>query len=207
MHWREPEQDSGVVRHGQPARDPLQDVKASDLTVPVDDLVQPSLADPGSRGEPGLAHPDVLLHQAQQGPGVALAERMPDLGLAPFAVRHAHGLVPVGHLTVRIHLTVRYPLGDRIATARSARVNASPIRAAREMITMDGFTGPARRLVPDELEQVMRLARFRQAHPAVMVGAGRGWWQAVIPQANGEQVITRYTLGQLLDRLDELTGG
>jgi len=191
MHWREPEQDSGVVRHGQPARDPLQDVKASDLTVPVDDLVQPSLADPGSRGEPGLAHPDVLLHQAQQGPGVALAERMPD----------------VGHLTVRIHLTVRYPLGDRIATARSARVNASPIRAAREMITMDGFTGPARRLVPDELEQVMRLARFRQAHPAVMVGAGRGWWQAVIPQANGEQVITRYTLGQLLDRLDELTGG
>jgi hypothetical protein len=43
------------------------------------------------------------------------------------------------------------------------------------MITMDGFTGPARRLVPDELEQVMRLARFRQAHPGVMVGAGRGW--------------------------------
>jgi hypothetical protein len=36
---------------------------------------------------------------------------MPDLGLAPFAVRHAHGPVPVGHLTVRIHLTVRYPLG------------------------------------------------------------------------------------------------
>jgi len=48
------------------------------------------------------------------------------------------------------------------------------------MITMDGHTRPARRLVPDELEQVMRLARFRQAHPGVMVGAGRGWWQAVI---------------------------
>ena len=46
---------------------------------------------------------------------------------------------------------------------------------------MDGLTRPARRLVPDELEQVMRLARFRQAHPGVMVGAGRGWWQAVIP--------------------------
>lgn len=71
---------------------------------------------------------------------------------------------------------------------------------------MDGFTGPARRLVPDELEQVMRLARFRQAHPGVMVGAGHGWWQAVIPAGNGEQVITRYTLRQLLDRLDELTG-
>jgi hypothetical protein len=75
------------------------------------------------------------------------------------------------------------------------------------MITMDGFTGPARRLVPEELEQVMRLARFRQAHPGVMVGAGRGWWQAVIPEPNGEQVITRYTLGHLLDKLDELTGG
>ena len=70
---------------------------------------------------------------------------------------------------------------------------------------MDGHPRPARRLVPDELEQVMRLARFRQAHPGVIVGAGRGWWQAVIPAANGEQVITRYTLGQLLDRLDELT--
>jgi hypothetical protein len=56
-------------------------------------------------------------------------------------------------------------------------------------------------------EHVMRLARFRQAHPGVMVGAGRGWWQAVIPEPNGEQVIIRYTLGQLLDRLDELIGG
>lgn len=37
--------------------------------------------------------------------------------------------------------------------------------------------------------------------------AGRGWWQAVIPEANGEQVITRYTLHELLDKLDELTGG
>jgi hypothetical protein len=26
------------------------------------------------------------------------------------------------------------------------------------------------------------------------------------PRANGEQVITRYTLGHLLDKLDELTG-
>ena len=52
----------------------------------------------------------------------------------------------------------------------------------------------------------MRLAWFRQAHPGVMVGAGRGWWQAVILEPNGEQVITRYTLGQLLDRLDEVTG-
>src|SRR5262249_33733216 len=88
---------------------------------------------PRSGCEPGLADPGVFLHQAQQGPGFAPAERMPDLGLAPFAVRHAHGPVPVGHLTVR------YPLGDRTVTACSARVNATTIRAAREMIMMDGF--------------------------------------------------------------------
>jgi len=98
VHRREPEQDPGIVGHGQPARDPLQDVEAGDLPVPVDDLVQPSLADAGRGGAPGLAHPGVL------------------------------------------------------------------------------------------------------------VGAGRGWWQAVIPQANGEQVIARHTLSQLLDKLDELTG-
>jgi hypothetical protein len=73
------------------------------------------------------------------------------------------------------------------------------------MIAMDGLTRPARRLEPDELEQVMRLARFRQAHPGVMIGAGRGWWQAVIPEPDGAQVITRYRLWQLLDKLDELT--
>ena len=49
-----------------------------------------------------------------------------------------------------------------------------------------------------KLEQVMRLACFRQAHPGVMVGTGGGWWQAVIPESSGEQVITMYTLGQLL---------
>ena len=58
---------------------------------------------------------------------------------------------------------------------------------------MDRHPRPARRLVPNELEQVMRLARFRHAHPGVIVGAGRGWWQAVIPEPDGEQVITRQT--------------
>jgi hypothetical protein len=40
----------------------------------------------------------------------------------------------------------------------------------------------------------------------VLVGAGPGFWQAVIPEADGERVVTRYTLRQLLDKLDELTG-
>ena len=60
------------------------------------------------------------------------------------------------------------------------------------------------RLVPDEYDQVLRLDRFRQDHPAIVVWAGNGWWQAVIPAQDGETVTTRYTLRALLDKLDEL---
>ncbi len=57
----------------------------------------------------------------------------------------------------------------------------------------------------DELDQVARLARVRRAHPEVIVGdGGFGTVQARIPETNGETVITRYTLRELLDRLDEL---
>ena len=50
-----------------------------------------------------------------------------------------------------------------------------------------------------------RLARFRAAHPEVIVGdGGFGTVQARIPELNGETVITRYTLRELLDKLDEL---
>jgi hypothetical protein len=62
------------------------------------------------------------------------------------------------------------------------------------------------RLVPDEYDQVLRLARFRQNHPAIVVGARTGWWQAVIPAPEGEIVTARYTLRALLDKLDELLG-
>ena len=40
-----------------------------------------------------------------------------------------------------------------------------------------------------------------------MIGAGAGWWQAVIPEPGGERVVTRYTLRALLAKLDELMGG
>ena len=63
-------------------------------------------------------------------------------------------------------------------------------------------------LVPDEPDQVLRLARFRQEHPGVIIGEGGfGTWQARIPEPNGETVTTRHTLRELLDRLDQLTGG
>ncbi|MGH3225589.1 MAG: hypothetical protein ACRDPY_44080 [Streptosporangiaceae bacterium] len=62
------------------------------------------------------------------------------------------------------------------------------------------------RLVPDEQDQVLRLSRFRQDHPGVTIGTGNGWWQARIPEPNGEIVTTRYTLSAPLDKLDELLG-
>lgn len=67
------------------------------------------------------------------------------------------------------------------------------------------------RLASDDWGQLLRLGQFRQCHPGVVIGAGEGWWQARIPEPNGEIVTTRYTLRALLDKLDELlrenTGG
>ncbi len=63
------------------------------------------------------------------------------------------------------------------------------------------------RLVPDEPDQVVRLAAFRAAHPDVIIlpGAGPfGTWEARIPEPAGETVTVRYTLRELLDKLDEL---
>jgi hypothetical protein len=60
-------------------------------------------------------------------------------------------------------------------------------------------------IVPDELDQIVRLARFKAAHPDVIVGdGGFGTVQARIPKPDGEIVITRYTLRELLDKLTEL---
>lgn len=57
-----------------------------------------------------------------------------------------------------------------------------------------------------ELDQLLRLARFRTAHPEVIIGdGGFGTLQARLPLPDGEAVTTRYTLRELLDRLDELT--
>jgi|tagenome__1003787_1003787.scaffolds.fasta_scaffold20746683_3 hypothetical protein len=62
------------------------------------------------------------------------------------------------------------------------------------------------RLVPDEFDQVLRLQTFRAAHPEVVIGdGGFGTIQARIPEPNGEMVITRYRLAELLDKLDQLT--
>lgn len=56
--------------------------------------------------------------------------------------------------------------------------------------------------------QAARLARFRRAHRHVAVGTltADGPWQARIPRADGETVVTRYDLGDLLDELDVQLG-
>jgi hypothetical protein len=64
---------------------------------------------------------------------------------------------------------------------------------------------PALWLVREEPDQLLRLQAVRAAHPSVIIGdGGFGTWQARIPEENGETVTTRYTLRELLDKLDEL---
>ena len=77
---------------------------------------------------------------------------------------------------------------------------------------MNGFgVGLVRHGLPGilgEPDQLLRLARFRAAHSEVIIGdGGFGTLQARIPKPDGEIVTTRYTLRELLDKLDELTAG
>ncbi len=63
-------------------------------------------------------------------------------------------------------------------------------------------------LVQGEPDQVLRLRAFRAAYPQVTIGVVGygGAWQARIPERNGETVLTRYLLKELLDKLSELLG-
>ena len=59
----------------------------------------------------------------------------------------------------------------------------------------------------EDYSQMVRLAEFRQRHPDVIIGdLGFTAWQARIPEAAGETVVTRRTLPEQLDRLGELLG-
>ena len=72
---------------------------------------------------------------------------------------------------------------------------------------MSGFGYPTLREASDEPDQVLRLHRFRVEHQGVVIVAGDGWWQGRVPEPKGETVITRYTLRELLDKLDDLLSG
>jgi hypothetical protein len=57
----------------------------------------------------------------------------------------------------------------------------------------------------DGADQVLRMARFRRDHPGVIIGPGGfGTFQARWPEGSGEMITTRYTLRELMDRLDGL---
>jgi hypothetical protein len=73
---------------------------------------------------------------------------------------------------------------------------------------LTGGTRPPLSIVPGgaEPDPVARLQQFRAAHPEVIISPGEfGTIQALIPAPDGETVITRYTLAELLDKLAELT--
>jgi len=63
-------------------------------------------------------------------------------------------------------------------------------------------------IAPEELDQLLRLQAFREHYPHVIIGAiSRRAWQACLPEPDdGQTVITRRTLGELLDRACELLG-
>lgn len=57
---------------------------------------------------------------------------------------------------------------------------------------------------PGYVDQVPRRGAYEAAHPDVQITCHGRWWQAVIPEQNGETVITRYELKDLLDKLEAL---
>jgi hypothetical protein len=62
-----------------------------------------------------------------------------------------------------------------------------------------GPGGPALRIVPDELDQVPRLERFRTDHPEVVI-----LLRGALPRAwVGGRKIERHTLRALLDELEQ----
>jgi len=54
-----------------------------------------------------------------------------------------------------------------------------------------------------EGDQVPRLMEFRARHPEITIELD-GFWRAVIPAENGETVVCRYQLRDVLDKLESL---
>ncbi len=73
------------------------------------------------------------------------------------------------------------------------------------MTTGPGMSRPVFSAGPGEPDQLARLTAFRAAHPDVRIyPVHRDVWQADISEPDGQTVITRYTLRELLDKLGEL---
>jgi len=59
---------------------------------------------------------------------------------------------------------------------------------------------------PDYVDQVPRKLAFEKAHPDAVIDYRGPYWQAVVPEENGETVVTRISLAQLMDKLESLDG-
>jgi hypothetical protein len=57
---------------------------------------------------------------------------------------------------------------------------------------------------PDSVDQVPRRETYEAAHPDVEIIYLSPSWQAIIPEDDGETIITRPSLGKLLDKLESL---
>jgi hypothetical protein len=56
----------------------------------------------------------------------------------------------------------------------------------------------------EEFGQIPRKVRYEREHPDVQIIYGTDHWQAVIPVQGGQNVITRFELGDLMDELESL---
>ena len=49
---------------------------------------------------------------------------------------------------------------------------------------------------------LIRREQMLTAHPRLRISAGTGYWQAELAEPGGKTIITRYELGELLDRVE-----
>jgi hypothetical protein len=57
----------------------------------------------------------------------------------------------------------------------------------------------------DYVDQVPRKLEYERAHPDAVINYRGAHWQAIVPHANGETVVTRLSLRGLMDALDKLS--
>ena len=57
---------------------------------------------------------------------------------------------------------------------------------------------------PDYIDQVLRRHAYEAAHPNVEIIYLSPYWQAIVRKDDGETIITRPSLGKLLDKLESL---
>jgi hypothetical protein len=57
---------------------------------------------------------------------------------------------------------------------------------------------------PDYIDQVMRRHAYAAAHPDVEIIYLSPYWQAIVREEAGQTIITRPSLGRLLDKLESL---